>query len=361
MTKSIIISIAIFFLAACSTPVDPDPSFEISTPARPETTATPAPSSTLEPTASPLPSATPEPEPKRFTAVLLGADRDPRRPERQRFGNRTDVFMLVTWVDHWEKGITDVALLSVPRDLWIEVPCSPLDPSLNGYDRVNAAFTYGGFDCVRETVEINFGLEVNAPVFMVEMLPFVEVIDIFEPIIITPSQTYTDWCGDFQGTEGGRGGLVTWYEGRDYEMNGNYLLCYLRARARAETGDLDRNRRALEAVNAMVDQYPSQLISDPLAVVPELLGFWLRVDELIDSDIQASDIFAIAPVAYQALSGDVDWRSIRLTLNEVDFYTTPIYGASVLALEVDLYGWTDCMLNGGLECTSTHALETGGE
>lgn len=365
MPKSIYFAIAVLLLAACSTPSDPSPTATvIIESATPEPTATITPSQTPTATAS----ATPEPSPERYTTLLLGTDWDPRRPERVRFGVRSDVFIIITWLDHWKYGVTDLTIFSVPRDLWVEVPCSPLDPSLNGFDRVNAAYAYGGFDCVREMVQRNFGLEVNAPIFSVEMLGFIEIVNLFDPLIIHPTQTYTDWCGDFQGTEG-RGGKITWVKGQRYEMNGNFLLCYIRARRGAATGDLDRNRRALEVINAMAGQYPYQVVSDPLAAVPEALAFWKIVSEYVDSDVTAGDILKFAPMLFEAMQDDVNWKSIRLTLNEVEFYTTPIYGASVLKQKIDLAAWTECMLLRGEPnveiyqaiCLARHALEEGGD
>lgn len=273
----------------------------------------------------------------------MGTDWDPRRPERVRFGIRTDVFVIVTWVDHWRDGITDLAFFPVPRDLWVKVPCSPLDPALEGYDRVNAAWTYGGFDCVKQMVKTNFGLEVNAPMFLVEMLAFVDLVDIFSPLLLTPKETYSDWCGDFLGTEG-RGAYMTWQAGREYSMDGNFLLCYLRARAGAASGDLDRNRRALEALEAMKDQYPKQIVSDP-AKLPEMaVDIWGIISEYLESDIRLRDITKFAPMVPSALEDDVQLRMIRLTLDEVDFWRTPIYNASVLKPQVKLADWFGCML-----------------
>jgi anionic cell wall polymer biosynthesis LytR-Cps2A-Psr (LCP) family protein len=345
MFKFIVLLIAAILLVACSP--EPTPPFVLPI-AIEVSTNTPDPTATITPTQTPTatPTATPEPSPERYTTLLLGTDWDPRRPERVRFGVRTDVFIIITWLDHWRDGVTDLTIFSVPRDLWIEVPCSPLDSQLNGFDRVNSAYSYGGFDCVRETVQRNFGLEVNAPIFLVEMLGFIEIVDLFDPLIILPTQTYTDWCGDFQGTEG-RGAKITWHEGQSYEMDGNFLLCYIRARRGAATGDLDRNRRALEVVNAMASQYPYQIVNDPLAAVPEALTFWGIVSEYVDSDVTASDILKFAPMVFEAMRDSVDWKSIRLTLDEVEFYTTPIYGASVLKLKIHLKEWTACMLQSG--------------
>lgn len=358
-----IIPIFALFLFGCSSMAteDPGPIPSSTLPMEPSPSNTNAPEATETP--EPTRTNTPEPEPQRYTTILMGTDWDPRRPERVRFGVRSDVFIIVTWLDHWRDGITQVDVISLPRDLWIQVPCSPLDPSLNGNDRVNAAYAYGRFDCVRETVEANFGFEVNVPMFVVQMLGFIEIVDLFEPLIVVPTQTYSDWCGDFQGTEGGHGATILWEEGIPYLMDGNYVLCYVRARANAPTGDLDRNRRALEVIDAMSVQYPNQIINDPLAAVPEILGFWGIIKDNVESDVTISDIFKFGSMFYDVL--EADRRYIRLTLDEVDFWTTPIYGASVLLPKVNLFYWTECMQqlgpvhlsDGKLVCTETWEID----
>src|SRR3972149_3097853 len=317
------IAFAGLLLAACASEIAPAID-GVTTEIAPTATETPL------PTETPTPTITPSPQPERHPAVLMGTDWDSAYPERVQFGERTDVLVLVTWVETWEGELTDFALISLPRDLWVKVLCSPLDPALEGYDRTNAAYAYGGFPCVRQMVEQNFGLEVDQPMFLVQMRPFMEVIKLFEPLKVTPKETYRDWCGDFLGTDG-RGGYKLWTEGVEYTMDPNQLLCYLRGRQGAASGDLDRNRRALEVLAAMARQNPEQMG-----------GIF---SQFISSDVQLSDIQDLFHLVPQALKQDISsWNTIRFTLMEVNFWRTPLYGASVLVPTVELDGWIHCML-----------------
>ena len=65
-----------------------------------------------------------------LTVLVIGVDTRPDDPE---MGSRTDTIMLVRVVPR----TGDVKLLSVPRDLYVEV-----EPGTK--DRINAAYNYGG-------------------------------------------------------------------------------------------------------------------------------------------------------------------------------------------------------------------------
>lgn len=314
----------------------------------------------LPPTATPFPIITPTPEPERHTTVLMGTDWDSSYPGRTLFGERSDVMVLVTWVETWEEDLQDFTLLSLPRDLWVKVPCSPLDPALQGYDRTNSAYAYGGFDCVRQMMEINFGLTVDQPMFLVQMRSFMEIMKLFDSLKITPKETYRDWCGDFLGTEG-RGGYKLWNASVEYIMKPNQVMCYVRARHGDETGDLDRNRRALEVLEAMAVQYPPQVSHNLANWGPgEYVELWGIFSEYVQSDIQITDIPGLVHLVPQALSQDgiADWQMIRFTLDETDFWRTPRYNASVLQPTVELKPWLVCMLEGGTvqACTAANPI-----
>lgn len=314
----------------------------------------------LRPTTTPFPTTTPMPAPERHTTVLMGTDWDSSHPERTQFGERSDVIVLVTWVETWEKQLQDFALISIPRDLWVKVSCSPLDPVLQGYDRTNSAYAYGGFDCVRKMVEENFGLVVDQPMFLVQMRSFIEIVKLFEPLKVMPTETYRDWCGDFLGTEG-RGGYKLWTAGIEYTMDPNEVMCYARGRRGAASGDLDRNRRALEILEAMALQYPPQVSGNLTNWGPgEYVELWGIFSEYIQSDIQITDIPGLIHLVPQVFSqeGIADWRMIRFTLEETDYYRTPLYNASVLLPTVKLKPWLACMLEGEEreQCTPANTL-----
>ncbi|KKK91415.1 hypothetical protein LCGC14_2713180, partial [marine sediment metagenome] len=233
MSKSIFLAVAVILLVACSSVPFPDPEepafigplqTAIASETLPAPTATVTPSATVTPTETPIPVF-------EYTGVIMGGDFDVNRPERNRFGVRSDVFLIYTF-KHWPTfpDRNQLTLISLPRDLWVKVPCSPLDPELEGNDRVNAAWAYGQFDCVKDMVEANFDLTINAPMAFTDFDGFMWVVARLGAVTITPNQTYTDWCGNYHGTDGNSGSFVTWYEGQTYSMGPNEALCYTRGR-----------------------------------------------------------------------------------------------------------------------------------
>ncbi len=354
MIKSGISLIGLLFLFACSDVSFPDPEEPafigpLQTDIMSTEAATPPPSQTPEPTQTANPTATPNPR-NRYTGVVMGGDFDVRRPERNRFGVRADVFLIYVF-DHWPEHPQNnrVTLISLPRDLWLQVPCSPLDESLEGNDRVNAAWAYGEFGCVRDMIEANFNLEVNAPMAFTDFDGFMWIVERLGSVTIIPTQTYTDWCGNYHGTDGSGGYLWTWYEGQEYSMGPNEALCYVRGRSGHPSGDLDRNRRGLEAIQALADQYADLLFDswDPANVASEIFAFMVEGQQHIQLSTNLPAVISFAGVAGEAAVAPR--RIVRMSFEETAFYRTPIYNASVLRPTVDLEGWVDCMIEHELE------------
>jgi hypothetical protein len=325
-------------LAACASESKPTPDqTELST-------ATPF--QPVEPTATP----TPEPVPEVFTGVLLGTDYDPQYPERNSFGIRTDVFIIVsmvTWPDEWEMPAR-LVMVALPRDLYLPIACAEVElpgeyameqdldtVPREAFDRINAAWYRGGAECVRETVRYNFGVEVDGPVLTTTMPGFIAATDALGGLDIVPGQDYTDFCGTYNGTDGQGGDWRTWKAGRLYHMMGNELLCYVRGR-QVSIGDLDRNRRELEVIREMKEQWhPSQLLGK-LSLGDYLdLYTWAGQYVLWDAPGRtlADNIWRL-----RELPG-ADVVTASLGTDFTDFWTTP-GGASVVvpAFNMELYG-----------------------
>jgi len=90
------------------------------------------------------------------TILVVGSDSRKNLPAELDEGNfgsfggrRTDVIMLVQFVPG-----EGAQLLSIPRDLKVEIPG-------NGTDKVNAAFVYGGADLLVKTLHDNLSIEIN--------------------------------------------------------------------------------------------------------------------------------------------------------------------------------------------------------
>jgi LCP family protein required for cell wall assembly len=84
------------------------------------------------------------------TLMLLGSDRRPRRNTEGAAGARSDTVMLIRLNPDKEA----IAIMSLPRDLKVEIPG-------HGTDKLNMAYEYGGPKLTLETVKRLTGLSVN--------------------------------------------------------------------------------------------------------------------------------------------------------------------------------------------------------
>jgi LCP family protein required for cell wall assembly len=148
-----------------------------------DATATPWPTidtlPTAVPTATPTPTAAPPPPGEPVTILLLGTDRRPdEAPDEY---PRTDAIMLVR-VDPVNERI---ALLSLPRDLWVTIP--------GGYhpSRINNAYRFGeiyegsgsGFGRMRSTVSNLLGIQIDY-IAMIDFMSFIDLVDTLGGITI---------------------------------------------------------------------------------------------------------------------------------------------------------------------------------
>jgi polyisoprenyl-teichoic acid--peptidoglycan teichoic acid transferase len=156
-----------------------------------------------------------------LSVLVLGVD---TRPDSEEMGSRTDTIMLVQVVP--KTG--DVKLLSVPRDLFVEVESGEKD-------KINAAYNYGGVDKTIDAVENYSGVHVDHYA-VVDFEGFERVIDAMGGVRVD--------VGD---------GLFPekWRMGQDVQrLNGHKALIYARYRG-TPGADIDRMQRQRELVGAL--------------------------------------------------------------------------------------------------------------
>jgi polyisoprenyl-teichoic acid--peptidoglycan teichoic acid transferase len=156
-----------------------------------------------------------------LNVLVLGVD---TRPDSQEMGSRTDTIMLVQVVP--KSG--DVKLLSVPRDLLVEV-----EPGER--DKINAAYNFGGVERTIDALENYTGVPVDHYA-VVDFEGFERVIDAMGGVRVD--------VGDGQFPE-------KWRMGQDVQrLNGHKALIYARYRG-TPGADLDRMQRQRELVGAL--------------------------------------------------------------------------------------------------------------
>jgi polyisoprenyl-teichoic acid--peptidoglycan teichoic acid transferase len=156
-----------------------------------------------------------------LNVLVLGVD---TRPDSEEMGSRTDTIMLVQVVP--KTG--DVKLLSVPRDLLVEV-------EQGESDKINAAYNYGGVGQTIDALENYSGVPVDHYA-VVDFEGFERVIDAIGGVRVD--------VGDGQFPE-------KWRMGEGVQrLNGHKALIYARYRG-TPGADIDRMQRQRELVGAL--------------------------------------------------------------------------------------------------------------
>ena len=155
-----------------------------------------------------------------FNVLVLGVD---ERPESEEAGSRTDTIMLV----RMDPEIGDLRLLSVPRDLLVEV--APGEE-----DRINAAYNFGGIDQTITAFEDFSDVDVDHYA-VVDFKGFRDIIDAMGGVEL-------DVEDEIPSKVEIQDGLQT--------LSGRQALFYARYRGTAG-GDLDRIKRQQQLVAAL--------------------------------------------------------------------------------------------------------------
>jgi LCP family protein required for cell wall assembly len=247
------------------------------------------------------------------TFLLLGSD---KRPGQTYF--RTDTIIIVVI----RPATGQVAMISVPRDLYVYIPTV-------GMDRINAAYEYGqmpkynypgdGFGLLKDTIKYNLGLTINH-LAIVDFTGFSSIVDTLGGIDVPVFCLYTDWHlidPNLDPNDENNWSQYTVGPGVVH-MNGDLALWY--ARSRKMSSDFDRGRRSQEVLRAL---FTRALKTDSISKIPELYNDF---SSAIITDLTLPDILQLAPLALHVTNADI--RSFYVGKDLVTSWMTP-GGASV--------------------------------
>lgn len=194
--------------------------------------------------------------------LLIGQD---ARPGEIRA--RSDTMILVTF-DTEKKTITMTSFL---RDLYVKIP---------GYqdNKLNAAYAFGGMPLLNQTLEENFGVQVDGNM-EVNFNRFAEVIDLLGGVDLELRQDEANTIN--RGT--GRNALS---EGMMH-MDGEQALQYSRIRYLDADGDFSRTNRQRKLITALINKFRN---TDKIT----LLGLLDDLLPMIATDMDQSDILKLA-------------------------------------------------------------------
>jgi len=242
------------------------------------------------------------------TFLVMGVDTD-----EGEYG-RSDSMVVVSFDPKKQR----LALLSVPRDLWTDIPG-------RGYDKINHAYAYGGPALAVATVERLLGIDIDHWI-SINFDGFVQVIDALGGVEVNPPKPL--YYVDPYDYRVGPNGLVIDIKAGPQVMDGETALKYARFRNDAE-GDLGRMRRQQEIIQAAVKKAASPGV---ITRAPQLIS---ALYNTITTDLTVGDLVALATKGRQAIAKPLQTGALSGDAYMIDgvFY----FGADLVELRTQAY------------------------
>ncbi|WP_026694542.1 LCP family protein [Peribacillus kribbensis] len=193
-----------------------------------------------------------------MNVLLIGSD------TRGEGGGLSDSIM----VAHYDQDNHIPKLVSFMRDTFVEIPG-------HGKHKINAAFSIGGPELLRQTIKENFDLDINYYA-IVDFKGFSKVVDIVAPdgIEVDVPHRMSKGIG------------MTLQPGRQV-LHGKKLLGYVRFRKDNE-GDFGRVKRQQEVIGKLKEEAMS---ASSIVKLPKLIGV---ITPYVDTNIDSKTIFSLS-------------------------------------------------------------------
>ena len=202
--------------------------------------------------------------------VVMGCD------IRKEDAGRSDTLFVVML----EKSKKNATLLSVPRDTRVKIKG-------HGWDKINAAFAYGGQKLTQETVQDFLGIKLNNYV-VVDFQGFIGLVDAVGGVDINVEKRmyYYDPYANFE---------IDLKPGKQH-LDGKTAMQYVRYRD--EEGDIGRIRRQQKFIMALYQEIASKNI---IAKVP---GISKQIMSMVKTDLSLKEMVELGNVMRDMMEKD---------------------------------------------------------
>ena len=229
--------------------------------------------------------------------LMIGSD---TRDENE-YG-RTDSMILMS-INKTNKTVT---MTSFMRDMYVEIKGkNTYGEEVDFWDKLNAAYVYGGAELLMDTLEYNFDISVDDYVY-VDFFAFVDIVDSLGGIEVdvTDEEAWgmEDPMREQNRILGQPGSTDLLDHGGKLNLNGNQALAYARLRY-VGNADFQRTERQREVIGKIIDKAKR---SDPLT----LNRFAKAVCSNLSTNMSRADMML---AAYKVVfSLNYEMRSLRL-------------------------------------------------
>ncbi|GAB3804956.1 LCP family glycopolymer transferase [Virgibacillus kimchii] len=185
-------------------------------------------------------------ESKSLNILLLGVD------SREGDAGRSDTMILLSLNPQTDSML----MFSIPRDTYVNIPG-------RGMDKINHAYAFGNVDLSVQTVEDAFDLPIHYYA-RVNMEGFQQGVDAIGGVTVRNTQAFSQGGSDF--AEG------------EIRLNGAEALDYIRMRKNDPRGDLGRNERQREVIQAALNEGASFSSITKVGEILDILGGNVKTD-----------------------------------------------------------------------------------
>ncbi|KEK24231.1 LCP family protein [Bacillus gaemokensis] len=214
-----------------------------------------------------------------WNILIIGSD------SRGEQNARADTIMIA----QYNKKEHTAKLASIMRDSYVEIPSYE-----KKYNKINAAYYYGGPELLRKTIQHNFGIDISHYV-TIDFKAFIKIVDTLAPegIEVNVSQAIIEDMGLHlqPGTQ---------------RLHGKELLKYARFRHDSES-DFGRVKRQQEVLQALKQTFTNKMHS-----MDGLMNLPITVHELspyIKTNLDISTLFSLGnSVLFQPIKGTATMR-----------------------------------------------------
>ncbi|WP_160560767.1 LCP family protein [Parablautia muri] len=230
---------------------------------------------------------------------------------------RSDAMILLSLSDKTKS----IYMTSILRDIYVDIP---------GHDgnRLNAAYAFGGPELLMETIQQNFGIDVNRYV-LVNFEAFAALVDAVNGVELELSGQEIEYVNAYL-VEYNM--LTNRAEGTDYmdtgasgmvHLNGPQALAYSRNRYMGT--DFGRTERQRKVLGAVIEKLPTAVLSGPEKIVNGILPN-------LTTNLTKEECFRLSLQAGKFLLYDNNQGSIPL---EGTYTPAEIRGMAVLEIDFE--------------------------
>jgi LCP family protein required for cell wall assembly len=230
-------------------------------------------------------------DPRRKTVLLLGIDQ--RAGEQGPFP--TDTIMLLSLDPVGKTG----AILSIPRDLWVEYPGLGRSGKINAANIVGDEISYpggGGPAFAVRAVEKELGVPIHYYV-LINFEVFTTFIDAIGPIEVCPPEA----IDDDKYPDGSYGYITIHFDPGCQELDAERLLQY--ARTRHADSDIGRSSRQQEVILAVRRKVLTT--GGVMALIPRAAELWESLQDNIRTNMTFQDMAELALKAEEVPSENI--------------------------------------------------------